>query len=155
MARVHVYDDVPDSFQLKILNPEVYLLQSTAVWHVFSFSSVSRLGEQPLQGSEDVLVCALRGSIRDAPSTIRDAPSSEEYPVPGNDSCGRSSCCTFVLLKASDVENPVVCVCVFITAVPITKLFVGWQVELSHAMGVRLIFLRLECSQTSSFIVRH
>lgn len=32
-----------------------------ADWHVFPCSSVSRLGEQPLQG-DDVLVCALRGS---------------------------------------------------------------------------------------------
>ena len=61
-AQGHVYDAVPDSCQLKIFNPEACLLQSTAVWHVVSFSSESRLGEQPLQGSEDVLVCALHGS---------------------------------------------------------------------------------------------
>jgi hypothetical protein len=48
--------------QLKILNPEVCRIQSAAVWHVLSFSSVSRLGAQPLQGSEVVLVCALCGS---------------------------------------------------------------------------------------------
>ena len=71
--RSHVYDDVPDSCQLKILNPEVCLLQSTAVWHVLSVSSVSRLGEQPLQSSEDVFVCALPGSgvLRAAVQTRR------------------------------------------------------------------------------------
>lgn len=106
-AQGHGYDAVPDSCQLKILNPEVCLLQSTAVWHVFSFSSESRLGEQPLQGSEDVLVCALHGSgvLRAALlmvavgiwqsvcTGIRDdgTPSSERHPVPGVGSCRRSS----------------------------------------------------------------
>jgi hypothetical protein len=48
----HIYDDVPDSCQLEILNQEVCFLHSAAVWHVLSFCSVSRLGEQPLQGVE-------------------------------------------------------------------------------------------------------
>ena len=105
----NVYHDIPDSCQIKILNPEVSLIQSTAVWHVFSFISESRLGEQPLQGSEDVLVCALRGScvLRTAlqmvavgidrkafqtrrHSCVRDdaTHSSARYPVPvtGTDS---------------------------------------------------------------------
>jgi hypothetical protein len=52
---------MPDSYQLKILDPEVCLFQSTAVWHVLLFGPVSRLGEQALQGCEDVLLCTLRG----------------------------------------------------------------------------------------------
>ena len=45
------------------------------------------------------------------------------------------SCCTFVLWKYSNVEKPV-----------------GWLVELSHALGVQFIVLRLKCSQTSFFV---
>jgi hypothetical protein len=43
MWQGHVYDDVLGSCHMKILNPEVCLLQSAAMWHVLSFASVSRL----------------------------------------------------------------------------------------------------------------
>ena len=63
MAQGHVDDDVSDTSQLQVLYPEVCLLQAAAVRHVFALSSVSRLGEEPLQGSEDVLtMCAHRGT---------------------------------------------------------------------------------------------
>jgi hypothetical protein len=53
VAQGHIYDDVPDSCQLEILNQEVCLLHSAAI---------SRLGKQPLQGGEYVLMCAHRGA---------------------------------------------------------------------------------------------
>ena len=46
----------------EILNQEVCLLHSAAEWHFLSFCSISRLGEQPLQGSEYVLRCSHLGS---------------------------------------------------------------------------------------------
>jgi hypothetical protein len=62
VARRHVYDDVLDSWQLEILNPEVCLRQSPAVWTwqwgVHSVGSVSSQGEQILQGCEIVRVGA-------------------------------------------------------------------------------------------------
>jgi hypothetical protein len=72
--RVHVRA----TFKLKVLNPEVcLLLQSAAVRHMFAFSSVSRLGEEPLQGSEDVLMCCHRGAgvLR---ATVRWSPWHRE-----------------------------------------------------------------------------
>lgn len=44
------------------MNQEVCLLHSRAVCYVLSFCFVSRPGEQPLQGSEHVLMCAHRGA---------------------------------------------------------------------------------------------
>ena len=49
MAQGHVYDDVSNAFQLEVLNPKVCLLQAAAVRHVVALSSVSCLGEEPLQ----------------------------------------------------------------------------------------------------------
>ena len=63
VATSHVDDDVPNSLQLEVLDQEICRLQSAAVWHVLAVRSVSRLGEEPLQGSEDVLtMCAHRGT---------------------------------------------------------------------------------------------
>jgi hypothetical protein len=53
VAQGHIYDDVPDSCQLEILNQEVCLLHSAAI---------SRLGKQPLQGGEYVLMCSCCGA---------------------------------------------------------------------------------------------
>ena len=77
-AQGQVDDDVSDAFKLEVLNPEVcLLLQSAAVRHMFAFSSVSRLGEEPLQGSEDVLMCCHRGAgvLR---ATVRWSPWHRE-----------------------------------------------------------------------------
>ncbi len=41
----HVDDDVPNSLQLEVLDQEICLLQSVAVWHVLVVRSVSGLGE--------------------------------------------------------------------------------------------------------------
>jgi hypothetical protein len=57
-----VYDDVPYSCQLEILDHEVCLLQSADVWHVLAICSVFSVGEQPLRGSEDVLMYSHRGT---------------------------------------------------------------------------------------------
>jgi hypothetical protein len=92
------------------------------VWHVLSVSSVSRLGEQPLQGTEDVLVCALRGF-----GVLRAAVQMVAVGIDGQVSVRAfvmfellqvrdiqsqvlteiQSCCTFVLLKVSDWEKTV------------------------------------------------
>ena len=62
MLTRHVDDDVPNSLQLEVLDQEICLLQSAAVWHVLAVRSVSRLGEQPLEGCEYVYMCARRGA---------------------------------------------------------------------------------------------
>jgi hypothetical protein len=41
----HVDEDVPNSLQLEVLDQEICLLQSAAVWHVLAVRSVSRLGD--------------------------------------------------------------------------------------------------------------
>ena len=76
-----VYDDVPDSCQLKILDPEVCLPESAAVWHVLLLGSVSRIGEQALQGCEDVLLCTLRGSsvLRAAEQMVAEGVDGEAF----------------------------------------------------------------------------
>ena len=59
MATGHFDDDVPNSFQLEVLDQEICLLQSAAVWHVLAVRSVSRLGVKPL---DYVVMCARRGA---------------------------------------------------------------------------------------------
>ena len=46
MARGHVYDDVPNPCQLEILNQEICLLQSAAVWHVLAICQCSENGQE-------------------------------------------------------------------------------------------------------------
>ena len=48
MAAGHVDDDVPNSLQLEVLDQEICLLQSAALWHVLAVRSVSHFGEKPL-----------------------------------------------------------------------------------------------------------
>jgi len=62
VAQGHIEDNVPNTCQPEILDHEICLLQSAAVWHVLAICSVSRLGEYRLYGCEYVCVCAHRGA---------------------------------------------------------------------------------------------
>jgi hypothetical protein len=84
-AQGQVDDDVSavsDAFKLEVTVLTSMMtrgknVQSAAVRHMFAFSSVSRLGEEPLQGSEDVLMCCHRGAgvLR---ATVRWSPWHRE-----------------------------------------------------------------------------
>lgn len=57
-----VDNDVPDASKLKILDPEIGLLQPTTVGHLLALGSISSLLETLLHGREEVLVGVVRGA---------------------------------------------------------------------------------------------
>ena len=84
MATGHVDDDIPNSLQLEVLDQEICLLQSAAVWHVLAVRSVSRLGEKPL---DYVFMCARRGAcmLRAGVKVISEVVYRETFAWAPND----------------------------------------------------------------------